>query len=457
MQIIDNDSESESESHLQSGEGHLEPRASQSGREDSGDPTEDMEDPRRDGEAESSEPPDSEDRLDEIFSRGDKYFGHANEKELLVRAQMKDAKAIKEVFERSMPWIYRMAKRLTQHDYADLVQEGRIELWEAIKHFDTGRGARFASYAGTRVRRSMFKCLRESSVIKLTQAARNSIAEFESAYAELLLLHSRPPTDLELAQHMETTSKRVSELRIRAQRGTTVSLDAISMGDEGTHAMTEPAAPVRDPLEERAREKYWQALEQSLKEQFLKLPRRTRAILSADFGLAGAGLVTHSKLIRQFEISRVRLWQIKTVALADLRATYSSETRLFSNPLPVRRLPAARHASLAYGGKGEQNPDIATADELQSLEIAVLRYLRESWGQTKASNVVAVLNGELDKEKILLTPTSGFEDMKKAWQVIMHLQQLDFIQILGQDILITEAGLAWLATAIVSFTDRMGK
>ena len=33
-------------------------------------------------------------------------------------------------------------------DYADLIQEGWIGLWQAILHYDVGRGVTFSTYAG---------------------------------------------------------------------------------------------------------------------------------------------------------------------------------------------------------------------------------------------------------------------------------------------------------------------
>jgi len=40
--------------------------------------------------------------------------------------------------------------------YADLVQEGRIALWQAILHFDPARGSAFSSYAGVAIGRRIW-------------------------------------------------------------------------------------------------------------------------------------------------------------------------------------------------------------------------------------------------------------------------------------------------------------
>ena len=47
-------------------------------------------------------------------------------------------------------------------DYADLFQEGRIGLWQAILHFDPGRGVAFSSYACVAIRRQIWAAVRHS-------------------------------------------------------------------------------------------------------------------------------------------------------------------------------------------------------------------------------------------------------------------------------------------------------
>jgi RNA polymerase sigma factor (sigma-70 family) len=47
-------------------------------------------------------------------------------------------------------------------DYADLFQEGRIGLWQAILHFDPGRGVAFSSYACVVIRRQIWAAVRHS-------------------------------------------------------------------------------------------------------------------------------------------------------------------------------------------------------------------------------------------------------------------------------------------------------
>lgn len=44
-------------------------------------------------------------------------------------------------------------------EFQELVQEGRIALWQSILHFDPGRGYTFSTYAWAAIQRQMWHCL----------------------------------------------------------------------------------------------------------------------------------------------------------------------------------------------------------------------------------------------------------------------------------------------------------
>jgi len=51
---------------------------------------------------------------------------------------------------------------LGQADYADLIQEGRIELWLAILRFDPGRGLAFSTFAGRAIRNRIWNAVKQA-------------------------------------------------------------------------------------------------------------------------------------------------------------------------------------------------------------------------------------------------------------------------------------------------------
>jgi len=47
--------------------------------------------------------------------------------------------------------------------YADLLQEGRIALWQAVLHFDPHRGVAFSTYAGVAIERRIWRAVARSN------------------------------------------------------------------------------------------------------------------------------------------------------------------------------------------------------------------------------------------------------------------------------------------------------
>jgi RNA polymerase sigma factor (sigma-70 family) len=59
-------------------------------------------------------------------------------------------------------WLMVSRQGAGKAEYADLVQEGRIGLWQAILHFDPGRSVAFSSYACVVIRNQVWAAVRRS-------------------------------------------------------------------------------------------------------------------------------------------------------------------------------------------------------------------------------------------------------------------------------------------------------
>jgi RNA polymerase sigma factor (sigma-70 family) len=57
-------------------------------------------------------------------------------------------------------WVIRCDCR-SDLSYAELVHEGQIALWQAIRHYDPGRGVAFSSYAVPAIRRRLWRLVQE--------------------------------------------------------------------------------------------------------------------------------------------------------------------------------------------------------------------------------------------------------------------------------------------------------
>ena len=63
---------------------------------------------------------------------------------------------------RGLVWLMVSRQGRGKAEYADLFQEGRIGLWQAILHYDPGRGIAFSSYACVVIRHQVWAAVRHS-------------------------------------------------------------------------------------------------------------------------------------------------------------------------------------------------------------------------------------------------------------------------------------------------------
>lgn len=56
-------------------------------------------------------------------------------------------------------WLMVVRQGRGKAEYMDLFQEGKIGLWKAILHYDTGRGVRFSSYACVAIRNAVWQAV----------------------------------------------------------------------------------------------------------------------------------------------------------------------------------------------------------------------------------------------------------------------------------------------------------
>ena len=89
---------------------------------------------------------------------------------LVARARSGDESALAALIVRLMPAIRRGAARCTVPglDFDDAVQEGLIGLFDAVRHYDAGKGAAFAPYAAACIRHAQQDAARASTRKKHT-------------------------------------------------------------------------------------------------------------------------------------------------------------------------------------------------------------------------------------------------------------------------------------------------
>jgi RNA polymerase primary sigma factor len=219
-----------------------------------------------------------------------------------------------------------MAKRYAGHGLAllDLVQEGNLGLMRAVEKFDYQRGFKFSTYATWWIRQAVARAIADQGRnIRIPVHVSEKVQHAVRLQRQLAQDLGRPPTMPELAADLDTTVDRTRQLLGWATDTVSLQTPVGEAGDEG----------LSDLLPDEAAHGAFGEVVDALRAEdvataLATLKPRERDILTMRFGIHDGHAHTLEELAVCFGISRERVRQIETKALARLRRTSHAEALL---------------------------------------------------------------------------------------------------------------------------------